>query len=162
MVEAHGLLVLVVRHLHGVVHEVLRALLVAHVLLLALEEDATIVHELFLLISRLRWNNLNVPMAWEEFHVRRAVKEHFSWDGRQGIRQVSQLVVTVSEAAVVLELADTCLFEVAANLSLIVRVHSSNEVPSWILSWHRLNNLDHNKAKSVNFILRLKLNIASS
>ena len=68
----------------------------------------------------------------------------------------------MSEAAVVLELADTCLFEVAANLSLIVRVHSSHEVPSWILSWHRLNNLDHNKAKSVNFILRLKLNIASS
>lgn len=66
------------------------------------------------------------------------------------------------KAAVVLELADACLFKVAADLSLIVGVHGTDEVPAGVSLRHRLNKLDHNKAKSVNLILRLKLNLASS
>lgn len=73
VVEAHWLLVLVVRHLHGAVHKVFGGLLVANILLLAVEEDSATVHVLILLLLRLRWNNLNVSVARQEFHVRRAV-----------------------------------------------------------------------------------------
>ena len=42
-------------------------------------------------------------------------------------------MTTVSEAAVLLELADTGLLEVTADLRLVVRVYSSNVVSAWIV-----------------------------
>lgn len=44
----------------------------------------------------------------------------------------------MSKAAVVLELANSCLLEVSTHLSLIVRVHSSYIVSARVVFWHRI------------------------
>ena len=86
----------------------------------------------------LRRDDLNVPVARQEFHVRRAVQEDFAGNGRKRISQTSKLVLAMSEAAIVLELAHARLLEVAAHLRLIVRVHRTYVVSAWIIHRHGL------------------------
>ena len=92
-----------------------------------------------LLLITGRRDDLNVAVIRQKFHVRRAVKENFSWNRRQRVCQVSQLVISVSEAAIVLELADAGLLVVAAHLSLVIRVHSTDVVTAGIIDGHSLN-----------------------
>ena len=87
----------------------------------------------------LRGNYLDISVIWQEFHVGRAIEEDLAGDGRQRVSQIPQLVLAMREAAVVLELADTCLHEVAADLRLVVRVHGTNVVPAGIVVRHWLN-----------------------
>ena len=84
-------------------------------------------------------NYLDIAVVWQEFHVGRAVEEDLAGDGRQRVRQIPQLVVAMREAAIVLELADACLHEVAADLCLVVRVHGTNVVPAGVVLRHWLN-----------------------
>lgn len=100
----------------------------------------------FCVVTLLWWNNLNVPMIRQKFHVGWAVQQHFPRYRRQWIRQVSHFVVPMRKAAIVLELADTCLHEVATNLSFVVRVHSANVVSPWVVFRHRLNQINCKKA----------------
>lgn len=75
-------------------------------------------------------------MVGQEFHVGRAVEEHFAGNGWQRVRQVPQLVIPVGEAAVVLEFADTCLHEVAADLGFVVGVDSADVVAARVVFRH--------------------------
>ena len=139
--------------LHRLEHEIVLAhhrigallLLLLELLLLelrAVEEDSRLV-----LAAKVRsavgavfrGNYLDIAMVWQEFHVGRAVEEDLARDGRQRVRQIPQLVVAVSEAAVVLELADAGLHEVTADLRLVVRMHSTNVVPAGVVLRYWLN-----------------------
>jgi len=75
----------------------------------------------------------------EEFHVWGAVEQDFTWDGRQRVRQIPQLVIPVRKATIILELADTSLLEVATDLGFIVGVYGADIMPSWIVLRYRLN-----------------------
>ena len=141
MVEVNLGLVLEERRLHRLEHELFLARRVAKVLLLSVKEDSAILGVLKSAIATcLRRNDLNVPVVWKEFHVGRAVEENFSRDRGQGVGQGPQLVVSVSEAAVFLELAHAGLLEVTADLRLVVRVDSSNVVSAWIIFRDGLEN----------------------
>ena len=128
--------------LHRVIELIiLLAHLVVYVLLLAHVEDAHLVALAIVsrsILTAFRRNDLNVAVARQKFHIRRAIKKHFSRNRRKCISQVSQLFIAVSEAAVLSKLAHTCLLEVAAHLCLVVRVHSSNVVPAGVGRRHRL------------------------
>ena len=87
----------------------------------------------------LRRDDLDIAVVWQEFHVGRAVEEDLARDRRQRVRQIPQLMVAVREAAIVLELADACLHEVAADLRLVIRVHSTNIVPAGVVLRYWLN-----------------------
>ena len=141
MVEVNLGLVLEERRLHRLEHELFLARRVAKVLLLSVKEDSAILRVLKSAIATcLRRNDLNVPVVWKEFHVGWAIEENFSRDRGQGVGQGPQLVVSVSEAAVFLELAHAGLLEVAADLRLVVRVDSSNVVSAWIIFRDGLEN----------------------
>lgn len=81
-------------------------------------------------------------MVGQEFHVGRAVEEDFAGNGWQWVCQIPQLVITVSKATVVLELADTGLLEVATDLSLVVGVYGADIVPARVVLWHWLNKIN--------------------
>ena len=83
-------------------------------------------------------NDLNVTMAGQKLHIGWTVQQHFSWNGWQRISQASELVITVSKAAVVLELANTSLLVISAHLSLVVGVNCTDVVASWVLFRHGL------------------------
>ena len=91
----------------------------------------------------LRGNYLDIAVVWQEFHVGRAVEEDLAGDGRQRVCQIPQLVVAMCEAAIVLELAHACLHEVAADLRLVVRVHSTNVVPTGVVLRYWLNKISN-------------------
>ncbi len=86
----------------------------AHALIAAIQLDLTV---RMLGVGR---DYLNVSMAWQKFHIGRAVEKHLTGNRRQWICQISQLIVTMGEAAVVLKLAHASLLEVATDLSLVV------------------------------------------
>jgi len=125
--------------LHRLEHILVLTQLVAQILLLAVEEDSTVALVVLLRFVAIFWrNDLNIAVAGQKFHVRRAVKQHLSWDGWQGVGQISQLVTSMREAAVVLELANACLLVVAADLRFVVRVDSAYIVSTRVVIWHRL------------------------
>ncbi len=85
--EVNGL-VLEVRRLHGLEHElVLVHNWVADILGLSIIEDSRSVVVLFLggHLARFWWNDLDIAVAWQELHVGRAVEQDFSWDRRQRV-----------------------------------------------------------------------------
>jgi len=126
--------------LHRLEHILVLTHLVAQILLLALKEDPTVALVVLLRFAAIfRRNNLNVTVAGQKFHVWRAVKQHLSWDGWQGVGQIAQLVTSMREAAVVLELAHASLLIVAADLRFVVRVYSAYIVSTRVVIWHRLN-----------------------
>ena len=140
MAEVHRL-ILEEGWLHGLEHELILVHRVAHILSLAVVEDARCVVAGVLvrcLLASLWWDDLDVAMVWQKLHIWRAVKEDLSRDGWQRVSQVSQLVHTVGEAAVLSKLADSSHLEVAANLSLVVRVHCADVVSTWVVRWHWL------------------------
>ena len=109
--------------LHGLEHEFILVHRVAHILSLAVIEDAGCVVAGVLvscLLASLWWDDLDVAMVWQKLHVWRAVKEDLSWNGWERVSQVSQLVHSVGEAAVLSKLADASHLEVATNLCLVV------------------------------------------
>ena len=135
-------LILEVRVLHGIVdiflllsHLVTGILLLAHVKdshLIALVIDCSSV------LTSFGRNDLNIAMAGQKFHVRRAVEENFSRDWRKRVGKIAQLVSSVGEAAVFSKLTHACLLEVAADLGLVVRVNSADVVSAWVCLRHRL------------------------
>ena len=133
--------------LHWVEHVVfvLASHMVSDVLFLVVVKDSTIVVLLVVvslcLLLAARRNDLDITVVRQEFHVWRAIKKHFAGNRRQRVSQTAQLVLTMSEAAVVLELADTGLLIVTADLRLVVRVNSPNVVAARVVRWHRLNKI---------------------
>lgn len=90
-------------------------------------------------VAAFRRNDLNVAVAWQKFHVWRAVEQNFARNRRQRVGQVAELLHSVGETAVVLKLAHARLFEIATHLGLVVRVDCSHVVASRIVIRHRLN-----------------------
>lgn len=86
----------------------------AHALVAAIQLDLTV------RLLGVRRDYLNVSMAWQKFHIGWAVEQDLTGNRRQWICQISQLFVTMGEAAVVLKLAHASLLEVATDLSLVV------------------------------------------
>ena len=140
MAELHR--VLEVWVLHGVV-DILLLLshLVAGILLLAHVEDAhliALVVDCRTVLTSFGRDDLNIAMAGQKFHVRRAVEENFSRDWRKRVGKIAQLVSSVGEAAVFSKLTHACLLEVTADLGLVVRVNSADVVSAWVCLRHRL------------------------
>lgn len=134
-------LVLEVGGLQGEEHIVFLSCGVACILLLPVIEHSRVVEVVDGVFSSLGRDDLNVAVAWQKFHVWRAVKQNFARDRRQRVGQVTQLVMPMGEAAVILELAHACLLEIAAHLRLVVRVDGADVMPTWIIVGHRLNKM---------------------
>lgn len=58
----------------------------------------------------------------------------------------------MGEATIVLELADSSLFVVAADLGLVVRVHSTDVVTARVIDWHCLQKKNRCKVKSTSSV----------
>ena len=69
-----------------------------------------------------------------DFHVWWSVVEHCGWHVGHGVGQLTQLLVTVREAAVDSELAVAARLEVLAVLGLVIAMQHANE----LLAWKRL------------------------
>ena len=140
----HGLelhILLIVAFLASFHHSLVLIRAVRMQLFAVIEDTSTIVlleveHSLLRLVFGR--NDLNVTMAGQKLHIWWTVQQHFSWNWWQGISQRSELVITVSKAAVVLELADTGLLVISAHLSLVVGVNCTDVVTSWVLLRHGL------------------------
>jgi hypothetical protein len=135
------------------------------VLVIAIHEDAVIrvAHRNGLLVSHIQallhlvlgciqllrillvdWhhgNYLDLAILGEEFHFGRAVEEHLTWNGWHWIGQVSQLIATMSETAILSKLTNTSLLKVAANLGLIVAVDGANVMLARKVLRHRLHKM---------------------
>ena len=91
------------------------------------------------IVAMLGRNYLDITMVRQEFHIGWTVEQNLAGNGRQRIRQVAQFVLTVREAAILLELAHAGLHEVAADLRFVVRVHGADIVTPWVVIRHGLN-----------------------
>ena len=116
--------VLEVRVLHGIVDIFL---LLSHlepgILLLAHVEDShliALVISCSSILSSIGRNDLNITMAGQKFHVRWAIQENFSWDRRERISKIAQLVTSMCEAAVFSKLTHSCLLKIATDLGLVI------------------------------------------
>ena len=112
----------------GVLHRVVDIfLLLSHlvpgILLLAHVKDShliALVIDCSSVLSSFGRNDLNIAMAGQKFHVRWAIQENLSWDRRERISKIAQLVTSMSEAAVFSKLTHSCLLEIATDLGLVI------------------------------------------